>query len=170
MIKRIAILSMFFLVCSPVFAKDEPVSVRHLSPTGEVFKEGYYPHMWFYRTEITNNTDSPLRVVWFDAHIEVEGKWYASNILGRVMRSPEFTSWYKAGDKINNGVILPGQTAACDVNWHGGNTEKYIKTKWSYILIDEKGNDYFVEKEVDPLIVDHMTYGPDVELNKPLWD
>lgn len=169
MIMRTAISIVFLLLCSPLFAEEAPVTVRHLAPTKDVFKQGYFPHMWFYRTEITNNTKLPLRVVWFDAYIQVEGKWYASNVLGRVMRSEDFSTWYREGDTVNNGVIFPGKTAACDVNWHAGATEQFVKTKWSYILVDNKGNDYFVEKEVDPLAVEYMNYSSENLLNRDIW-
>lgn len=140
-------------------AAEEPVIVRHLTPTGEVLKEGYFPNMWFYRTEIKNNTKFPLKVVWFESYIEHNGHWYAANILGHTMREKDFSAWYTEGSKIINGVIQPGDTAACDVNWHGSQSKEYINTKWSYILVDDKGNDYFVEKIVDPNVVKYVHYG-----------
>ena len=159
----VAILSLF-LISSPLLSADEEVTIRHLAPSGKIFKEGYYPNMWFYRTEIKNNTKKPLKVVWFEAYFKENGNWYAANILGQTMRGKEFSEWYTEGSKIINGVILPGEVATCDVNWHGGQSKEYINVKWSYILVDDNGNDYFVEKIVDPKIVKYVHYGS----NKPL--
>lgn len=156
---RFVLFSIVILLGSNLYADDAPVILRHFPATGEPFKKGYFPNMWFYRTEVKNNTESPLRVIWFEGYLESNGKWYAANILGHTMRSQDFSSWYTEGDKINNGVILPGKTAVCDVNWHGSNSKKYINIKWSFILVDDKGNDYFVEKIVNPKVVTYVSYG-----------
>ena len=166
---RTVILSILLLVCAPTFAADEPVTVKHFPRVGKIPEKGYFPHMWFYRTEVTNNTDRPLKVVWFDAYVDVDGKWYASNIVGHAMRSEEFTAWYQQGDKVTNGVIQPGKTAICDVNWHGSNTAKFVKVKWAYILVDDKGNDYYVEKEVDPSIAEHVDYSSGTPVTSEIW-
>jgi hypothetical protein len=156
---QISIVLVILLICTSLHAEQEPVVVRHLQPTGEILKDGYYPNMWFYRTEIKNNTKSPLKVVWFEGYIEENGNWYAANILGHTMRGEEFSTWYSEGSKVINGVIQPGEIAACDVNWHGGLNKEYINVKWSYILVDDKGKDYFVEEVVDPKIVKYVHYG-----------
>jgi len=136
------------------------VVVRHLAPSGKILKEGYFPNMWFYRAEIKNNTTRPLKVVWFEDYLEDNGDWYSANVLGRTMRSEDFSAWYTEGSKIINGVIQPGETAVCVVNWHGSLSKEYVNSKWSYILIDDRGNDYFVEKIVDPKVVKYVHYGP----------
>ena len=139
--------------------------MRHMQPTGKILKDGYFPNMWFYRAEIKNNTKSPLKVVWFEGYLEENGNWYAANITGHTMRSKDFSAWYTEGAKVINGVIPPGEFAACDVNWHGSENKEYINMKWSYILVDDKGKDYFVEKEVDHKVVKYVHYGSNKALN-----
>lgn len=157
--KYIAASILVILFSTSLLAAEEPVIVRHTAPITAIPKKGYFPNMWFYRTEIINNTRRPLKVVWFDGFFKNNGKWYAANILGHTMRKKEFGEWYTEGSKIIDGIIPPGKMAVCDVNWHGGRSKEYIDTKWSYILVDDRGNDFFVEKIVDPKVVKYVHYG-----------
>jgi hypothetical protein len=156
---RFLLFSIVILFSSNLCADEEPVVVRHVPPTGKILEKGYFPNMWFYRTEVKNNTKSPLKVVWFEGYLEYHGKWRAANILGHTMRSEDFSSWYTEGANIQHGIIPPGETAVCDVNWHGSDSKEYINMKWSYILVDDKGNDYFIEKIVNPKIIKYVNYG-----------
>lgn len=108
-----------------------------------------YPYVWYYETKVTNNSKVPLKIIWFEAYSEHESSWFSNNILGRTMRNKEFVAWYNDSKNISNtGWLLPGKTALCAVNWHYSLTPKQTKMKWSYIAIDSKGNDYFIEKIV----------------------
>lgn len=78
-------------------SKDEVLNVRHLAPTGTIFKEAPYENMWYYRTEILNKTKQPLRIVWFESYLKYNGHWYGANVLGKTLRSKEFSSWYTEG-------------------------------------------------------------------------
>jgi hypothetical protein len=112
-------LSLLLVASVAVSAADSPVVVTHKPPQGAPLPDPLYPYMWYYRTEVHNASDRPFKVVWFEAFTEEDGWWYANNILDRTLRGREFSAWYTEGDDISNGVILPGQTAVCDVNWHG---------------------------------------------------
>ena len=73
-------------------SKDAVLNVRHLAPTGTIFKEAPYENMWYYRTEILNKTKQPLRIVWFESYLKYNGHWYGANVLGKTLRSKEFSS------------------------------------------------------------------------------
>lgn len=141
-------------------SKDAVLNVRHLAPTGTIFKEAPYENMWYYRTEILNKTKQPLRIVWFESYLKYNGHWYGANVLGKTLRSKEFSSWYTEGDTIKNGVINPGEKAVCDVYWHGNKDPEFIPTKWAFIAVDDSGNDYFVEAVVDREITKYVKYNP----------
>lgn len=145
---------LLFLFSLSVLANEiAPFTVTHIAPTGKAFENPPYKHMWYYRTEIKNTSDKPLRIVWFEGYMNFNNHWYGSNVLNEPLRSEEFSQWYTEGAKIINGLIPPGATAVCDVNYHGSDEPDFIRTKWSYIAVDEKGNDYLVESEVDQSIV-----------------
>lgn len=131
--------------CSNSRPADPALEIVHLAPTGQPLPRPPYKYMWYYRTEVRNLSSRPLRIVWFEAYMQHEGVWYADNVLRRTMRGPEFSKWYTEGDETENGILSPGAVAACDVNWHGADTPTPIGSKWAFIAIDDKGNDYFIE-------------------------
>lgn len=135
---------------------ESPISVVHLPPKGSPLKESPYPHMWYYRTEVRNDSDRELRVIWFEGYLEIDGVWYPGNALGKVLRSKEFSLWHTEGDPIVDGTLSPGDIAVCDVNWHGSQTDSAPRTKWAYIAVDEFGFDYFVESEVPSNVLKHV--------------
>lgn len=102
----------------------------------------------FYRTDLTNNTNRPIRVIWFDAFFKSDGPWIASNVRGRVLRTKDFLGWYTGDDMSADGWLRAGGTASCHVNWHFTETPDELLTKWSYVAIDACGNDYFGEAVV----------------------
>jgi len=109
--------------------------------------------MHYYRTEVRNTSERPLKIVWFEGYMYADGVWYPGNVLGRVLREDEFSAWYTEGDRILAGVIPPGATAVCDVNWHASNTPGPVASKWAFIAVDTSGNDYYVEAVVDPSVI-----------------
>lgn len=124
--------------------RPNPTSV-HSSPH---FKRKPYPYMWYYRTEVTNNLNRPLRIISFDAFTLSYGKWIRRNILHRPLNSKDFTQWYTDGVKVKDGWIPPHETAACDPNWHGYVQPNAPRMKWSFIAVDEKGKRYYTEAEI----------------------
>jgi len=130
-----------------------PLEVIHLEPTGAPLANAPYPYMWYYRTEVHNRSSRPLRIVWFEAYTQHEGVWYANGVLRRTMRGRDFSNWYTEGDKTENGLLPPGAVAACDVNWHGFDSPHQPRSKWAFIAVDDKGNDYFVEAVVSTNIL-----------------
>ena len=137
---------------------QSPLSVTHLAPQAAPLDDPFFPHMWYYRTELRNDSDRDLRVIWFESYTEFEGIWYPGNASGQVLRSEEFSSWYTEGDPIIDGVIPPGATAVCDVNWYGSedNSLTLPRMKWAYIAVDEFGFDYYVESLVSADILNHV--------------
>lgn len=130
-----------------------PISVIHKSPTGEPLSEPPFRYMSYYRTEVKNNSNQPLKIVWFEGYEQFQGTWYPGNVLGRTLRGDEFSEWYTEGDKTDGGIILPGETAICDVNWHGNDSTGGQNIKWAFIAVDRSGNDYYIEATVDPSII-----------------
>ena len=130
-----------------------PFTVVHRPPMGQPLPHPPFRYMHYYRTEVKNVSDHPVKIVWFEAYRENGGTWYPGNVLGRALRADEFSAWYTEGDPIAHGVIPAGRTAACDVNWYGSNSPGTFRSKWAYIAVDTSGNDYYVEAEVEPSVV-----------------
>jgi hypothetical protein len=150
----VAILAL--LLCANALPAQEaaiPFMIVHRSPTGKPLARPPFRYMHYYRTEVKNVSDRPLRVVWFEAFHEMKGTWYGGNVLGRVLRGEEFSAWYTEGDRIDHGVIPPGKTAVCDVNWHGQDSPGPMKVKWAFIVVDPSGHDYYAEAVVDPSVI-----------------
>lgn len=105
---------------------------------------------YFYRTEVTNTNDVPIRIIWFEFFMMLDGKhWHGVNITNRVLREEMFDAWYSDDEsKPEGGWLQPGETAVCDPNWHYGNQEEFQKAKWSFIAVDNKGKTYFSEAVV----------------------
>lgn len=118
--------------------------------------------MWYYRTEVRNTTDSPLRVVWFEAYSRALGRWSAGNIKGRTLTHADFREWYSDEDGLlEDGSIPPGGAAICSVNWHGSRRPWASRTKWAFKALDQSGNEYYAEAEVVPKAI--------VNLKSVLW-
>jgi hypothetical protein len=156
------IAALFLLLAATASAgetHDTGLVARHLAPTGSVPERAQYEHMWYYRTEVFNSTAKPLRIVWFEAYFKRNGQWIAANVLGKTLRGREFTAWFTEGAPVKNGVINPGETAACGVNWSGSADSRFTPTKWAFIAVDDDGNDYYAEAAVDPNVARYVHYG-----------
>lgn len=153
-------LSLALLGCSVTTTSEKKpiVSVTHKQPTEQFYGAPISRYMAFYRTEVKNLSDEPIKVITFEGYGKENGVWYPGNITGSKLTSEDFTNWYSEGDKIKNGVIQPYQTAVCDVNWHGTNFNNTHKVKWSYTIIDSKGQSHYVEAEVDPSITNFVDF------------
>jgi hypothetical protein len=117
----------------------------HHSPS---FDKDPYPFMWYYRTEVKNKSTVPLKIIWFEAFRREGDKWIPGNITGHALTTEDFIDWYTEGDIIKDGVILPGQTAVCDPNWHGSEEPYTSDVKWAYKAVDPDGNIYYAEEIV----------------------
>jgi len=63
-----------YVVHTPVRREDIPDELIHgLQKRGVQDVEAY-------RTDLVNNTDRPVRVVWFDGFVPHAGRWVASNV------------------------------------------------------------------------------------------
>jgi hypothetical protein len=127
-------------------ARHIPLSIQDIPD--DVLARFDFPYVRFYRTEIRNNTDRPLKVVWFDGYILLDGCWTASNTKNRVLRAADFVEWYESNDFSADGWLSPGGSAACPINWHWTETAEDIPAKWAYMAVDERGDDFFVEAVV----------------------
>ena len=132
---------------------EHPLQLTHSHSDAKSLSPPPFPYMVYYRTELHNSSDRPLKVVWFEGYSKVDNKWRASNVTGKPLLSHEFGQWYTEGDKLVDRYIMPGKSAVVDVNWHGGKTPDFLPMKWAYVAVDNYGNDYFVEAEVDPAIL-----------------
>ena len=108
------------------------------------FRKNPFPFMWYYRTEVRNNTGKPLEVVWFESYFLRSRQWVPANIKGRELTAEDFRQWYADAD----GPIPPGGIAVCSVNWHGGSRPWSCRTKWAYRAVDADGKEYTAEAEV----------------------
>jgi len=109
--------------------------------------------MWYYRTEVRNTLDVPLRVVWFEAFHQEEGQWVPGNITGRTLTGQDFSEWYHDGDKIVGGVIPPRGAAVDARNWHGSSVPTREPVKWAYRAVDPSGKEHYAEIVVESVPV-----------------
>jgi tetratricopeptide (TPR) repeat protein len=116
--------------------------------TSKSHPDPFYPYTWYYRTEVKNNSDRELKVIWFEAYIEIYQHWNGSNIKNRTLRNDVFSRWY-GGGKDDSEWIKPGESRVCDPNWHGGQTPDGNRVKWAFIAIDRYGNDYYGESIIE---------------------
>ena len=149
---------------------DAPLVVVHtqssIPPT-----DAEFPYVWYYRTEVRNVSQKPMKIVWFDCYSFYDEQWYADTIMGHVLRGSDFSRWYTEGDQISDGIIPPGAVAVCDANWYGSDTDELVPSKWAYIAVDQSGNDYFFEGVVDQDVMTHLvntqTAGQGVDTDEP---
>jgi hypothetical protein len=135
---------------------SEPLEVTHtpLSRTdvpGEFIaqlRQAQYRYVRFYRTAVTNKTDRPIRIVWFDAFLSHRGEWMASNVRNKILRTQDFVDWYGGDSVVPGGWLQPGATVSDAVNWHPTEAPDEIPAKWAYLAVDAQGNEYFAEAMV----------------------
>ncbi|MFC1582359.1 hypothetical protein ACFL4W_02350 [Planctomycetota bacterium] len=121
-------------------------STQHTSPG---FEKNPFPFTWYYRTEVHNRTDRPVRVEWFEAYSLVRGRWVPNNVKGRQLTHGDFMGWYADEDGLNeDGTIPPGGYAVCGVNWHGRRRPWSCRLKWVYRAVDDQGNEFEAEEEI----------------------
>ena len=139
--------------------------VRHVPCQSEPSECSATQKSWVYRTEVENDNDRPIRVIWFEFYYYDEchgGDWFGTNIRKRVLRNADFVEWYGNGSdnsENSDGWLEPGAVAACDPNYCFAFTDEITPVKWSFIAVDAEGNDYFAEAAVGQDAV--ALYGPD---------
>lgn len=105
---------------------------------------------WVYRTEVENDGERPIRVIWFEfyyldtCHGE-PGDWFGTNVRRKVLRNTDFVEWYGDGSEQRDGWLAPGAVAACDPNYCFAFGDEISPVKWSFIAVDAEGNDEFAE-------------------------
>jgi len=107
-----------------------------------------FPYVWYYRTEVSNATDRPIRITKFEGCFYQDAKWIPANITHRILTADDFSRWYTQGDLVTNGWIQPHTRAACDPNWHGVTSPVSPRCKWTYDGIDPGGRVYHAEAEI----------------------
>jgi hypothetical protein len=105
--------------------------------------------MWYYRTEVRNICDVPLRITRFEAYHQAAGRWVAGNIMGRSLTAKDFSEWHPDGDQIVDGVIPPGGVAIDARNWHGSQNPTTGPTKWAYWAVDPSGVEHYAEVVIE---------------------
>jgi hypothetical protein len=139
---------------TPLSLKDVPKElIEHLN----------YAYVRFYRTDVKNSTDRPIKIVWFDAYSKFDGQWIAANIRNKVLRTKDFIDWHTTDHMTPDGWLRPGGTASCLVNWHASETPEDTLTKWAYIGVDAQGNDYFAEAIVPDIKPEKMKPAPSIK-------
>ena len=94
--------------CATGKSRKKALTVRHLpNPTNihtsPRFARNPIPYMWYYRTEVRNNLNKPLKITSFDALSLENGKWVRRNVLGRRLDSKVFARWYTEGARVKDG-------------------------------------------------------------------
>lgn len=133
---------------------DPPLEVIHTpnpcdQHASDCFPKDPFPFMWYYRTEVRNNTDVPLRVVSFEAYLRIGGRWMPRNVKNCILDGDDFRQWYGGPDgEPASGPIPPRSSAVCQVNWHGTRAPWSPRCKWVYKAVDDQGNQLEAEAEV----------------------
>lgn len=112
-----------------------------------------FPYMWYYRTEVRNDTDQPIRITQFECYFDRGSNWVPGNILNRPLTATDFSRWYTEGARVQRGWIPPHTTAVCDPNWHGMATPSCPRCKWTFDGVDAKGKTYHAEAEIESVPV-----------------
>ena len=112
-----------------------------------------FPFMWFYRTEVHNTLDVPLRVYKFEAFSWDRRRWVAGNIMGRELTSRDFSEWYADGHAITDGLIPPATVAVDARNWHGSDRPTAAPVKWAYWATDPSGGEHYAEVVVESVSI-----------------
>lgn len=107
-----------------------------------------FPYVWYYRTEVSNATDRPIRITSFEGSYYLNSRWTPANIMHRTLTADDFSKWFTQGDKITNGWIQPRGKAVCDPNWHGATSPVPPRCKWTFEGIDSDGKAYHAEAEI----------------------
>ena len=151
----ISLCTFFLISCAPIKNTTTDNSTRPLEVVHkplklkdvpkELIEQLNYPYIRFYRTDVINNSDRAIKIIWFDGYFEYDGIWTASNVRNKVLRTSDFMDWYSRDDMTPEGWLRPGGIASCLVNWHWTDTPEDIASKWAYIGIDNQGNDYLGE-------------------------
>ena len=132
------------------------MKVKHTKPQRDLALATHPCSKFCYRTEVTNNNDVPIKIIWFEHYVEIHNGdgafWGGGNITCDVLREEMFLKWYS--DDVDDaafkdGWLLPGQTAICDPNWcHWDGENELNPSKWSFIAVDGKGDTYFAEAQI----------------------
>ena len=130
----------------------EPLHVQHTVVTRQPSQPPRFPYTCYYRTEVRNDGDVPLRIERFESCFFERGKWKARNVLRRRLGSVDFDRWYNDGVPAVGGWIPAHSTAVCDPNWHGNSTGRPDRVKWAYEAVDDVGRVYRAAVEVPPSI------------------
>jgi len=151
LVSVLVLLGSLWCVAALAQSKRPTLLVTHLPdpcpvnrPRGEY--RAPYPNVWYYRTEVKNNTAVPLRIVKFTPWALMNGKWKEQdNVLHHPLGSKEFTAWYTEGDEVTDGWIAPGKVAACDPNWTWNREPIEQTAKWVFTATDKQGATYTAE-------------------------
>lgn len=132
----------------------EGLVVRHIPNPCDVhsspaFREKPGRYMWYYRTEVKNNLNVPLRITHFESYFYENGEWVNRNVKKRTLTSANFTNWYTEGDPVTDGWIQPGKIAVCSPNWTRSGSPVAPRSKWTYTAEDPEGNVYHAEAEIE---------------------
>lgn len=129
------------------------LAAAHKPPTGDPLARPPHPYMHYFRTEVQNVSDHPLKIVWFGGFAQNDGKWVGIRLAGSGPLEGRFSSSYTEGERIVDGVIPPGKAAVCDANWTGGSAPDFARQKWAYVATDSAGNAYYAEAVVEPDVI-----------------
>ena len=136
------------------------MQVRHLASIGNPAAGTMTREVWIYRTEVTNTTNRRMRVIWFEFYYRNEDQWFGVNIRNRPLGNSDFVEWYSDdGNRlVENGWLDPGASGVCDPNWHLAFGEKPYPAKWSFLAVDDSGQEALAEAEVPEEVM--MRFSP----------
>lgn len=146
--------SRFLAINTPAFCEVNKGHRKHVRA---------YRYVYYYRTEVRNNSKTPLRVISFRCLERVNGHWVeVPNIMKRPLVTQDFVKWYNDGDPIPDGWIAPGKTAACDPNWSAVAQPLQVRRqmKWEFSAEDNHGKRFAFEAKIELLPVSSQRLQP----------
>ena len=122
------------------------MKIFHQKSAREPSRGSMKSDVWYYRTEVLNDSAVPIRVVWFEFYYSDAGNWHGVNAKNKVLQHEDFVAWYSDGDESpHDAWIKPGQAWVCDPNWHLDVGRKFYDAKWAYLAVDGQGQVHFAE-------------------------
>ena len=140
---------------SKVSTTKETLIVQHVpNPVHAVREENSNRPRWNYRTEVTNNSDIPIKITHFEIYFLTGGKWRPVNLKGRDLSTDDFIEWYDDGTSTCLRAVK--MLAADDSLTHFAfDSTNYNTPAWHHLRIYANGT--YVKTHVDKHLFSNTT-------------
>jgi len=88
---------------------------------------------------VRNNTQRPLRVVWFDVFNRNSFGWVSCNPTSKPMNHSDFVRYFLPSGTLGGSLFLPGQEGHLEFNWASSYLELSPTFLWAFVTVDLGG-------------------------------